>query len=41
MSLPRRRRQAVAGEGIGTAQGIGYPVTAGHLADEVGSYRTG
>jgi hypothetical protein len=32
----RRLRQAVAGQGAGPARGVGQPVAAGHLPDEVG-----
>jgi hypothetical protein len=31
----------VAGQGVGAAQGVGYPVRAGHLPDEVGGVSAG
>ena len=40
-SALRRLSQAIASQGIGAAQGAGYPVTAGHAADEAGCLGAG
>jgi hypothetical protein len=39
-SVSRRLAQAGACEGVGAAKGIGHPVPAGHVPDEVGGVGT-
>jgi hypothetical protein len=40
-SVSRRLGQTGACEGVGAAQGIGHPVPAGHVPDEVGGVGPG